>query len=236
GRERPEPDQREEAAAEDARHDALAVGRRLVVRAEEHDDEEEEDDDRARVHDELGRREELRVERGEEPGDAQDEEEQTHRGANRVLGDDDGQRPRESERRARIGVDGHEAHRQLQGSTVNFASARLRSPRTYCSNSARNFWMNASAGMAVPSPNAQMVLPMMPFAMSCRLSSSAWLAWPSSSLVVIRRSHALPSRHGVHCPHDSWRWNCIRFWKHQSGSVPSAMTVTQQVPSIVPHS
>src|ERR1019366_319752 len=154
-REDAEPGEREEAPAEDARHEALPIRWRLVVRAEQHDDEEEQDDDRAGVDDELDRRQELRVEREEEARDAQDEQQEPHRGANRVLGYDDGQRPGEGERRARVGVDGHEGHRQLQGSTVSVASARLRSPRTYCSNSARNFWMKASAGIAVPSPKAQ---------------------------------------------------------------------------------
>ena len=50
-----------------------------------------------------------------------------------------------------------------------------------------------------------MVLPMMPFATWCMLSSSSSDAFPSKTFVQRRSSQPLPSRHGVHCPHDSWR-------------------------------
>src|SRR5262249_7055112 len=49
-----------------------------------------------------------------------------------------------------------------------------------CSNSLRNLRRKPSAGIAVPSPKAQMVLPMMLSAISLRRSRSSRVAWPST--------------------------------------------------------
>ena len=57
--------------------------------------------------------------------------------------------------------------------------------------------------MDAPSPNAQMVLPMMPLPIWWIWSTSSIEAVPSSSFVTMRSIQPVPSRQGVHCPHDS---------------------------------
>ena len=56
---------------------------------------------------------------------------------------------------------------------------------------------------AAPSPNAQMVLPVMFDAISLTWSTSSMVAVPAMILSNRRSSHPHPSRHGVHCPQDS---------------------------------
>ena len=79
-----------------------AIGRRRAARTEQHDDEEEQDDDRAGVDDELRDREELRVEREEEPGDREDHQEQPHRPADRVLREHGARRAEHGDERAEV--------------------------------------------------------------------------------------------------------------------------------------
>ena len=71
------------------------------------------------------------------------------------------------------------------------------------SNSSRNFPMNDWAGIAAASASAQMVRPAMLPQMSRTSSTSPGRPSPASILPTISLSHPVPSRHGVHCPHDS---------------------------------
>jgi hypothetical protein len=49
----------------------------------------------------------------------------------------------------------------------------------------------------------QIVWPSTCFVSSCNISISRSLAWPFSNRFIICSVHLLPSRHGVHWPHDS---------------------------------
>ncbi len=99
-----QPREAEEAPAEDAHGEPAAIVRRRCRRPEEHDDEQKQDHDGAGVDDELDRGEKLRVEREKEAGHTQDEEQEPHRAADRVLGEDDGRRAADREQGAHVEV------------------------------------------------------------------------------------------------------------------------------------
>ncbi len=71
------------------------------------------------------------------------------------------------------------------------------------SNSSRKYWMAEVIGLVAASPRAQKLRPRMLSQMSTSLSMSSCVPWPFSMRVMIWRSHHVPSRHGVHLPHDS---------------------------------
>src|SRR6185436_489926 len=74
---------------------------------------------------------------------------------------------------------------------------------TMYSNSWRKCLMKLCTGHAAASPSAQIVWPSILFATSTSMSMSAFEPLPSVMRVSTRCSQPVPSRHGVHCPHDS---------------------------------
>src|SRR5262249_8213988 len=78
--------------------------------------------------------------------------------------------------------------------------------RIYCSNSGRNFLTAFLTGQPAPSDRPQMVVPgMMPirWPTSARISRSSRRPCPARIRSRICNIQPVPSRHGVHCPHDS---------------------------------
>src|SRR5688500_15144640 len=85
------------------------------------------------------------------------------------------------------------------------ATARaLHTPSRICDRySSLNFLMELAVGAAAESLNTQIVVPDMFLPRSSNASRSASLPSPSSIRRRILAIHAVPSRHGVHWPHDS---------------------------------
>jgi hypothetical protein len=73
----------------------------------------------------------------------------------------------------------------------------------WCSNSWRKCLIMPRTGMAAASPRAQMVRPMMFSATLSSRAMSLGLPWPRSMRSTMRQSQPVPSRQGVHWPHDS---------------------------------
>ena len=84
------------------------------------------------------------------------------------------------------------------------AGSVQRPSRTWASNSCRKCFSVVSTGVAAASPNAQSVLPAMcPATLEQR--EVLHLAFAALDLPQDLDSQSVPSRHGVHLPHDSWR-------------------------------
>ena len=80
-----------------------------------------------------------------------------------------------------------------------------RPSRTWASYSARNSFIVVSTGVAAASPNAHSVLPVMLLDTPNSRSRSFGCPSPRSIRCSSFRSQSVPSRHGVHLPHDSCR-------------------------------
>ena len=65
--------------------------------------------------------------------------------------------------------------------------------------------MVVSTGVTAASPKAHSVLPPTLVATLDSRSMSLIAPWPLSILRSSLNSQSVPSRHGVHLPHDSWR-------------------------------
>src|SRR5580658_4513095 len=90
-------------------HDSTAPLRRQVgARPEQHDDEEKENDDGPRVDDELYGGEKLGLKREKEPRYRHDEEEESHRAADRPFSGHDSDRAENGEPRAYAEVNGRQ--------------------------------------------------------------------------------------------------------------------------------
>src|SRR5262249_24203378 len=125
-----------------------------------------------------------------------------------VLGEDGGRRQGEhgdDQRGTEHGCD------LLRGNAAQWAATRgkglaLRPLRMYCSNSGLNLRMAFLTGQPAPSDRPQIVVPgMMPmrWPTSSRMSRSSRRPWPCRSRSMIFSIQPVPSRHGVHWPHDS---------------------------------
>ena len=75
----------------------------------------------------------------------------------------------------------------------------------YASNSGRNFSIIEPIGMAIASPSTQRQLPMMFVWTEAMMSRSIGVASPETIRSIIFTVQFVPSRHGEHFPHDSWR-------------------------------
>src|SRR5437899_12808143 len=73
--------------------------------------------------------------------------------------------------------------------------------------SSRNLFTEDMTGPIAASPRAQSDLPPMLSDMSSSRSASSRLPSPRSRRSRIDSIQLHPSRHGVHCPHDSWAKN-----------------------------
>ena len=74
-----------------------------------------------------------------------------------------------------------------------------------CSNSSRNLAIIEPIGIAIASPSTHRQLPMMWSWTEAMMSRSIGVPrpdWMRSSTFTVQ---FVPSRHGVHLPHDSWR-------------------------------
>src|ERR1019366_1418703 len=76
---------------------------------------------------------------------------------------------------------------------------------TCASYSCRKCFSVVNTGVTAASPNAQSVLPAMLLATLVSRSRSLICPAPRSILRRILYSQSVPSRQGVHLPHDSWR-------------------------------
>src|SRR5262249_44259426 len=75
------------------------------------------------------------------------------------------------------------------------------------SYSARYWFTVATTGLVAKSPSAQRTLPLISPDSDFSRSRSFETPRPCSMRARIPASQAVPSRHGVHLPHDSWRKN-----------------------------
>jgi hypothetical protein len=73
------------------------------------------------------------------------------------------------------------------------------------SNSSLNFSIIEPTGIAIESPSTQRQLPMMFVWTWDMISTSIGVASPPSIRSSIFTVQFVPSRHGTHFPHDSWR-------------------------------
>src|SRR5690349_16390839 len=92
------------------------------------------------------------------------------------------------------------APKRVERSGGNKSADRVCMP---ASNSARKYWMAEVIGLVAPSPRAQNERPRMLSHRSRSSSMSPSRPSPSSSRLRIWTFHQVPSRHGVHLPHDS---------------------------------
>src|SRR5262249_24723884 len=85
------------------------------------------------------------------------------------------------------------------------ATSVQRPSRTCASYSCRKCFSVVTTGVTAASPKAQSVLP--PMFAEMLDSRSRSRIWPSPLSIFWRIlcSQSVPSRHGVHLPHDSWR-------------------------------
>ena len=91
------------------------------------------------------------------------------------------------------------------GATSASASARRRAASMCASNSGRNLRIIEPTGIAIESPSTQRQLPMMFSWTPATISMSIGVASPRSIRSSIFTVQLVPSRHGTHLPHDSWR-------------------------------
>ena len=71
------------------------------------------------------------------------------------------------------------------------------------SNSSRNFATIEATGIAIASPSTHRQLPMICSWTEAMMSRSIGVASPDSTRCSIFTVQFVPSRHGVHLPHDS---------------------------------
>ena len=90
------------------------------------------------------------------------------------------------------------------------------------------------SGQIVVCLGGQVIAGLMLSQMSSSLSTSAGRPWPSSMRRRIFSSHDVPSRHGVHLPHDSRAKNRTIRHAALTASVVSSMTTMAPEPSIDP--
>src|SRR5438067_11930856 len=102
------------------------------------------------------------------------------------------------------------------------------------SYSSRYCFTVATTGLVAKSPSAQSTLPeISPDSESSR-SRSAGAPRPASIRDRLLNSHDVPSRHGVHLPHDSWRKNSSISAAARTMHVSSSSTISDAEPSIEP--
>src|SRR5690606_30489269 len=83
-------------------------------------------------------------------------------------------------------------------------SAKQARPLLWASNSSGKCFSTDIKNVLEKSESRQMVVPDMSVSRLLRTSTSSMVPWPRSILRSSRAVHAVPSRHGVHWPHDSW--------------------------------
>ena len=81
---------------------------------------------------------------------------------------------------------------------------RSRARAIASSNSPRNFFTIAPTGIAIESPSTQRQWPMMFSWTEAMMSRSIGVASPRTTRSSIFTVQFVPSRQGVHLPHDSW--------------------------------
>ena len=82
----------------------------------------------------------------------------------------------------------------------------MRAAASMCaSNSGRNFSIIEPIGIAIASPSTHRQLPMIRVWTEAMMSRSIGVASPASIRSSIFTVQFVPSRHGVHLPHDSCR-------------------------------
>ena len=82
---------------------------------------------------------------------------------------------------------------------------RSRAASMWASNSARKCLIIDAIGIAMASPSTHRQLPMIWSQIEAMMSRSIGVASPLSMRSSIFTVQFVPSRHGVHLPHDSWR-------------------------------
>ena len=87
---------------------------------------------------------------------------------------------------------------------VELAGGGRRVDSIASSNSSRNFATIEPTGIAIESPSTQRQWPMMFSWTEAMISRSIGVASPRVIRSSIFAVQLVPSRHGVHLPHDSW--------------------------------
>src|SRR5437899_12398769 len=100
--------------------------------------------------------------------------------------------------------------------------------------SPRNLFTEDMTGPIAASPRAQSDLPPMLSDMSSSRSASSRLPSPRSRRSRIDSIQLHPSRHGVHCPHDSWAENFDSGQRASTMQTESSSTMMPAEPSIDP--
>src|SRR5262249_17461009 len=89
-------------------------------------------------------------------------------------------------------------------STAPWGSRPSAASAITCSNSPRNLRTIAATGIAIESPSTQRQWPMMFSWTELMMSRSIGVASPRTTRSSIFTVQLVPSRQGVHLPHDSW--------------------------------
>src|ERR1051326_4110770 len=103
-----------------------------------------------------------------------------------------------------------------------------------CSYSPLNCFTVATTGEVAKSPRAQSTFPEICPESESSSSRSPGTPRPASMRVRILNSHEVPSRHGVHLPHDSWRKKSSMSAAARTMHVSSSSTISDADPSIEP--
>src|SRR3989337_2940213 len=101
-------------------------------------------------------------------------------------------------------------------------------------NSSLKLFRDPLKAMTAPSPSGQKVRPKMLLPMPARRSRSPGLPSPYSILLRTLVSQGVPSRQGVHLPHDSWLKNLFMMYDILTMQVELSITMTAPEPSIEP--
>src|SRR5262249_44837447 len=139
------------------------------------------------------------------------------------------------------GFDQQSPFRRLQGLAVDGQQYRLyhgsnghRPPSMCATYSPRYCLTVAVTGLVAKSPSAHSTLPLISPERESRRSRSPGTPRPCSIRVRILCSQEVPSRHGVHLPHDSWRKNSSMSAAERTMHVSSSSTINEAEPSIDP--
>src|SRR5919199_1743468 len=125
----------------------------------------------------------------------------------------------------RLGVLVHEPHHGSKGHAPS-SMWRWYSSR-YCLTV-------ATTGLVAKSPSAHRTLPLISEDNDRSRSRSAGTPRPCSIRDMTLNSQDVPSRHGVHLPHDSWRKNSSMTVAARTMQVSSSRTMSEAEPSIEP--
>src|SRR6187200_2261901 len=114
------------------------------------------------------------------------------------------------------------------GVEVIYQASKGHLPEVMCSSySARYCLTVATTGLVAKSPRAHSTLPEISLESESSRSRSPGTPRPDSMRLRILNSQLVPSRHGVHLPHDSWRKNSSMSAAARTMHVSSSSTISE---------